>query len=111
MRKILAVTFASLFLIFSAVPMIWLMPSNISAAETDPKTDALNNYLQSHEQKKIAQQQQQTNTASNNEQNSKATWPWWVNLFSAVMVLNAILSFFALIFAIAALWKWLALKR
>ncbi len=111
MRKLLVSLFASALLLIGALPIFWPISSNVFAAETDPKTDALNSYLQSQQQKKTVQQQQQTNATANAEQNTKLTWPWWAKTFSVIMVFNAILSFFALIFALAALWKWLAIKK
>lgn len=127
MKKLLASAGISLILVFGLVPAFWPLlqigsaeaaaaiqgiPGTGTGTSSQDSTAALNSYLQSQQQKateqKAAQQQAATN---NNAQNTKLVWPWWVKLFSTAMVFNSVLAFFTLIFALAALWKWLAFKK
>ena len=118
-----------IFLSFGSLPLFWPIPEsgNVHAATTVPSTipntgnsdstAALNSYLQSQQQKAAEQKQQQAAqtqqaaATTNNAQNTKLVWPWWVKVFSGAMVINSILAFFTFTFGLAALWKWLALKK
>lgn len=128
MQKLLAGVGISLIMAFGLVPAFWPLlqigsveaaaaiqgiPGTGTGTSSQDSTAALNSYLQSQQQKATEQKaaQQQQAATNNNAQNTKLVWPWWVKLFSTAMVFNSVLAFFTLIFALAALWKWLAFKR